>query len=85
MSEFFLPYQKAWIMDGSRIKLMEKSRQIGMSWTTAYELVRRHSLAGERRDSWVSSRDELQAKLFKNRIKLQIIRYFYGLLRVKIA
>ncbi len=64
MSDFFLPYQKAWIVDNSRIKLMEKSRQIGMSWTAAYELVRRHSLHGTKLDSWVSSRDELQAKLF---------------------
>ena len=61
---FFLPYQRAWILDNSRIKLMEKSRQIGMSWTAAYALVRRHGLSSETRDSWVSSRDELQAKLF---------------------
>lgn len=43
---------------------MEKSRQIGMSWTTSYELVRRHCVSSEKYDSWVSSRDELQAKLF---------------------
>lgn len=61
---FFLPYQRAWILDNSRIKLMEKSRQIGMSWTSAYALVRSHSAKGARLDSWVSSRDELQAKLF---------------------
>lgn len=35
-----------------------------MSWTTAYELVRRHALAGQKLDSWVSSRDEMQARLF---------------------
>lgn len=64
MEPFFLPYQTAWIRDCSRIKLMEKSRQIGMSWTTAYELVRRHCLPTAKYDSWVSSRDELQAKLF---------------------
>lgn len=61
---FFLPYQKKWILDKSRIKLMEKSRQIGISWTCAYSLVREHSLADARYDSWVSSRDELQARLF---------------------
>lgn len=61
---FFLPYQKEWLLDNSRIKLMEKSRQIGMSWTSAYSLVRRHSLSTERLDSWVSSRDEVQASLF---------------------
>lgn len=61
---FFLPYQKKWILDNSRIKIMEKSRQIGMSWSTAYRLVRNHAFASTGRDSWVSSRDELQAKLF---------------------
>lgn len=64
MDAFFLPYQQAWLRDKSRIKLMEKSRQIGMSWTAAYELVRRHALSGCKLDSWVSSRDEMQAKLF---------------------
>ena len=59
-----MPYQKKWILDNSRIKLMEKARQVGISWTTAYRLVRAHSLSAHRRDSWVSSRDELQAKLF---------------------
>ncbi len=64
MCAFFLPYQQAWLRDTSRIKLMEKSRQIGMSWTAAYELVRRHALSECPLDSWVSSRDEMQAKLF---------------------
>ncbi len=61
---FFLPYQREWIRDSSRIKLMEKSRQIGMSWTAAYSIVRVHSASSRTLDSWVSSRDELQAKLF---------------------
>lgn len=64
VEEFFLPYQKKWIVDESRIKVMEKSRQIGMTWTTAYSLVRGHTLNSCKQDSWVSSRDELQAKLF---------------------
>lgn len=62
---FFLPYQRAWIEDRSRIKLMEKSRQIGLSWSTAYALVRRKAVAGSKVDAWVSSRDDLQARLFK--------------------
>lgn len=62
--KFFLPYQRAWLTDNSRIKLMEKSRQIGMSWTSAYGLVRTHCLSSCRLDSWVASRDELQARLF---------------------
>ena len=32
----FLPFQSRWITDNSRLKLMEKSRQIGISWSTAY-------------------------------------------------
>lgn len=63
--KFFLPYQEKWIRDTSRIKLMEKSRQIGISWGTAYALVRRKSGVGARLDAWVSSRDDLQARLFK--------------------
>lgn len=59
-----LPYQKAWISDTSRIKLMEKSRQIGMTWAAACGLVRQQALSGSRYDAWVSSRDEVQARLF---------------------
>ncbi|MDR2677771.1 MAG: terminase family protein [Puniceicoccales bacterium] len=61
---FFLPYQRKWILDGSRLKIMEKSRQVGMSWSTAYRLVRQHISTNYGRDSWVASRDEMQAKLF---------------------
>lgn len=59
-----LPYQAAWVRDRSRIKLVEKSRQIGFSWATAYDLVRQAAVDGARLDTWVSSRDELQARLF---------------------
>ena len=60
----FLPFQEAWIKDGSRLKIMEKSRQIGISWASAYETVRRQTAADARLDEWVSSRDEIQARLF---------------------
>ncbi len=59
-----LPYQKRWVLDPARIKVMEKSRQIGISWASAYSLVRRKALADARLDAWVSSRDEIQARLF---------------------
>jgi len=59
---FFLPYQAAWIKDNARIKIMEKSRQIGMSWAAAYRAVTTTSRQGVLQDTWVSSRDELQAK-----------------------
>jgi len=60
----FLPYQKRWIEDRSRLKLLEKSRQVGLSWATAYALVRRQAEPATRLDSWVASRDEIQARLF---------------------
>lgn len=71
-SPFFLPYQRRWIEDRSRLKIMEKSRQIGLSWATAYACVRRQAAAGDNGgntttallDSWVCSRDETQARLF---------------------
>lgn len=66
----FLPFQEAWIKDRSRLKLMEKSRQIGLSWSTAYAADERTAMAGNKWDQWVSSRDDLQAKLFLEDCKL---------------
>ncbi|MEO9612623.1 MAG: terminase family protein [Nitratireductor sp.] len=66
----FLPYQGRWIIDRSRLKLIEKSRQIGLSWSTAYAQVSRIALASARLDEWVSSRDEIQARLFLEDCKL---------------
>ena len=60
----FLPYQGRWIADESRLKLMEKGRQIGISWSTAYAAVARTGKQGARLDQWVSSRDDIQARLF---------------------
>lgn len=66
----FLPFQSKWINDASRLKLGEKSRQIGWSWTSAYACVRRTGLQGAKNDQWVSSRDDLQARLFVEDCKL---------------
>ena len=60
----FLPYQSRWVTDRSRLKLMEKARQIGLSWATAYAADERTAEAGAKSDQWVSSRDDLQARLF---------------------
>jgi phage FluMu gp28-like protein len=46
------------------LKLCEKSRQIGLSWCTAYRVVRQKLAKGARLDAWISSRDEVQAQLF---------------------
>lgn len=59
----FLPYQERWILDIARLKLMEKARQIGLSWSTAYAAVERTAMAGAKWDQWISSRDDLQARL----------------------
>ena len=64
MTHFFLPYQARWIKDPSRNRLMVKSRQIGMSLSTAYDLVLKTAKKRSPFDAWVSSRDELQAQLF---------------------
>jgi len=61
---FFLPYQARWIKDGSRLKLMEKSRQIGLSWASSYEDVRNTSPREAETDVWISSRDDIQARLY---------------------
>jgi len=60
----FLPYQSRWITDDSILKLMEKARQIGLSWSSAYQCDERTAAQGARNDQWVSSRDDLQARLF---------------------
>ena len=74
-----LPYQRRWVLDSARIKVMEKSRQIGISWASAYSLVRRKALAGARLDAWVSSRDEIQARLF-----LDDCRHFASILHTAV-
>lgn len=66
----FLPFQSRWIKDTSRIKLMEKARQIGISWSTAYGADERAAAQGARHDEWVSSRDDIQARLFIEDCKL---------------
>ncbi len=58
-----LPFQARYIRDRSRIILVEKSRQIGFSWSVAYKLVSTTSLKAAAFDDWISSRDELQARL----------------------
>lgn len=60
----FLPYQSKWIKDTARLKLGEKARQLGWTWSAAYAADERAAAQHARFDEWVSSRDELQAKLF---------------------
>ena len=59
-----LPYQARWVKDKSRLKIAEKSRQIGWTWATAYGLITRKALVDAKLDAWISSRDDTQAQLF---------------------
>lgn len=70
-----LPFQARWAKDGARLKIAEKSRQIGWTWSTAYRLVSTKALASARLDAWISSRDDIQARLF-----LEDCKHFAGLL-----
>ena len=72
-----LPFQQRWVTDNSRLKLCVKARQIGLSWCTAYRVVRQKLNKGARLDAWISSRDEVQAQLF-----LQDAKRFADILNV---
>ena len=75
--KLLLPYQIRWIEDDSLIKLIEKSRQIGLSWATSYAAVERCARKSARHDQWVSSRDDIQARLFLLDCKMwaQMMKY----------
>lgn len=62
--KYFLPYQREWIQDGSPLRIMEKSRQVGASFADAYDSVRKAGCGEDAMDVWVSSRDETQARLY---------------------
>ena len=72
-----LPYQSRFIKDTARLILVEKARQIGFSWATAYKLVSTTSRTDARQDDWVSSRDDLQARLL-----IEDCKNFAGLLSI---
>jgi phage FluMu gp28-like protein len=71
-----IAYQGDWVLDRSRLKLGEKSRQIGWTWSEAYGIVRDKSLVDARLDQWISSRDDIQARLF-----LEDCKAFGGILQ----
>jgi phage FluMu gp28-like protein len=60
---YFLPYQSAWILDKSHLRICEKARQVGLSFADAYDSVRKAAAKGGL-DVWVMSRDEVQAKQY---------------------
>jgi len=56
----FLPYQRAWIMDDSRLCLAEKSVRIGWTFADAFKNVRKR-LMHPRRDYLFTTKDEATA------------------------
>lgn len=58
---YFLAYQVAWLNDDSRLKIAEKSRRIGWTYTQAYEDVRDAAKEGGM-DVWFSSADLTAAR-----------------------
>lgn len=59
-----MPYQAKWINDRSRLRIVEKSRQIGFSYADSYDSVRLVAPRDAKLPVWVSSRDEIAAKQY---------------------
>jgi len=57
-------YQSKYILDDSHLIIVEKGRQIGLSYAASYKAVRLAGAKDARLDVWVMSRDEIQAKQF---------------------
>src|SRR5688572_5889998 len=62
--QHFLPYQSRWLQDQSRLKIMEKSRQVGITYVDALDSVKKAASSRSGNHVWVSSRDELTARLY---------------------
>src|SRR3954469_4452040 len=61
---YFLPYQQNWILDTSPLRIIQKSRQVGITYADAYDSVLKASARAARLDVWISSRDHVQARLY---------------------
>jgi phage FluMu gp28-like protein len=57
-----LPFQRRWLQDPARVKVMEKSRRIGATWATAAHAVL--EAASGRQDVWYVSYNEDSGKEF---------------------
>ena len=60
LSQYFLPWQLAWIEDGARLRLWEKSVRIGATYCDIFKNVRKR-LAHPRRDYLLCSKDQPSA------------------------
>ena len=53
----FLPYQRRWITDDSKLRLWTKSRRIGADWSEAFKAVSDRVTGKKNNDYWYSSAD----------------------------
>ena len=60
----FLPCQTEYILDESPILLVEKSRQIGITWTSGFKIPYLIFTSEIPQDHFWISKDEFTAKLF---------------------
>lgn len=60
----FLGYQSRWNLDKSRLKIMEKCRQAGVSWCDSLDSLIETAGVDWPFDCWISSRDQIQAQLY---------------------
>ena len=63
LDNYFLPYQKAWILDKSPKKICEKSRRIGITWAASLEWVL-DACNEPNEKSWWISRSQKTAREF---------------------
>jgi phage FluMu gp28-like protein len=61
---WFLPTQANWISDPWHLRIWEKSRQVGATKTDALDSVLKSSPGDARFDVWVTSRDDMQSRLY---------------------
>lgn len=61
---YFLPSQDRWIRDESVFKIYEKSRRVGITYSTSFRAFQKCMRRGKNFTQWVSSRDMLTAQEF---------------------
>ncbi len=64
LDKYFMPFQAGVIRDTSPLVIIEKSRQIGLSYAVSYKAVILAGNKAAKLDVWVMSRDEIQARQF---------------------
>jgi phage FluMu gp28-like protein len=64
LDKFFMPYQISYVLDNSHLIIVEKGRQIGLSYAASYKAVCLAATTLAKLDVWVMSQDKTQAMQF---------------------